>query len=102
MNEDIEIKKLTKFSEKMVGVAFKKNITPVYFETRWGLHTFFVKKPIDVVICDDSFIVRKIVRNLKPWKVLFWDPRYKKILELPLNYKKYSKVKIGDKIQLES
>ena len=91
--------KLTKFSEKMVGVAFKKNITPVFFETRWGLHTFFVRKPIDVVICDDNFIVRKIVRNLKPWRVLFWDPRYKKVLELPLNYKKYSKVKIGGNIQ---
>jgi len=96
----MKIKKLTKFSDKLLGLAFRKNIKPVYFETRWGIHTFFVKKPIDVVICDDDFIVRKIVRNLKPWKILVWNPMYKNVLELPLRNKKYSYIKVGDKVKM--
>jgi uncharacterized membrane protein (UPF0127 family) len=96
----MKIQKLTTFFEKLQGLSFKDNIQPVFFETRWGIHTFFVKKPIDVIICDDNFIVRKIVRHMKPRKVLVWDPLYKNVLELPENFKKYSKIKIGDKIEI--
>lgn len=94
----MKIKKLTTFREKLLGLSFKSNITPIYFETRWGMHTLFVKKPIDVIICDDDFTVRKIVRSLKPWRVLIWNPMYKRILELPVSYKNYSEIDIGDKI----
>jgi uncharacterized membrane protein (UPF0127 family) len=96
----MKIQRLTSLPEKLLGLSFKENIQPVYFETRFGIHTFFVKKAIDVVICDDDFIVRKIVRSMKPWKVLIWNPKYKKVLELPTNYKKYSKITIGDKIDI--
>ncbi len=96
----MKIRKLTGFSEKLVGLAFRKNITPVYFETRFGIHTFFVRQPIDVVIFDDNCIVRKIARNLRPGKVFIWNPNYKNVLELPVNYQKYSKIKIGDRIQV--
>lgn len=96
----MKIKKLAKFSEKLLGLSFSNNIEPVYFETRWGIHTFFVKKPVDVMVCDDDLIVRKIVRNLKPWKILVWNPMYKKVLELPLNNKEYSEIKVGDKIKI--
>ena len=92
------IRRLSEFSDKLIGLAFKNKIEPAYLETRWGIHTFFVRKSIDVVIADDNFIVRKIVRNLKPWRILFWNPKYKKVLELPANYKKYSQIKIGDVI----
>ena len=96
----MKIQILTSLPQKLLGLSFKENIKPVYYETRFGIHTFFVKKAIDVVICDDDFIVRKIVRSMKPWKVLIWNPKYKKVLELPVNYKKYSKIIIGDKIDI--
>ena len=96
----MKVKKVTKFSEKLLGLSFKNNINPVYFETRWGIHTFFVREPIDVVICDDNFYVRKIVRSMKPWRVLVWNPMYKRILELPANYKEYSEIKIGHKVRI--
>jgi len=96
----MKIKKLTSFFEKLQGLSFIDVLQPVYFETRWGIHTCFVKKPIDVIICDDNFIVRKIVRCMKPWRVLVWDPLYKNVFELPENFKIYSKIKIGDKIKI--
>jgi uncharacterized membrane protein (UPF0127 family) len=91
---------LTGLIDKTIGVAFKEKIEPVYFKTRWGIHTFFVKHPIDVFVMDDNFVVRKMIRGLKPWRVFFWNPRYKNVLELPQYLKKYKKYKIGDKIML--
>jgi|SRR3989344_4538383 len=96
----MKVKHLTGFVEKIIGLSFKTKIKPVYFETRWGIHTFFVREPIDVIIVDDKFVVRKIVRCLKPRRIMFWNPIYKKVIEVPLNYVRYSKVKIGEKIML--
>jgi uncharacterized membrane protein (UPF0127 family) len=96
----MKIKKLKKFSEKLLGLSFRNNITPIYFETRWGIHTFFVKKTIDIVICDDNYIVRKIRRTLRPWKIFVWNPLYKNVFELPPDDKNYSHINIGDKIKI--
>jgi len=94
----VKIKKLSNFSEMLFGLAFKKNLEPVYFETRWGIHTFFVRKPIDVVICDDNNVVRKIKKNLKPWRIFIWNPKFKNVYEFPANSKYISKISIGSKI----
>ena len=79
---------------------FEKNIKPVYFETRFGIHTFFVKYPIDVLIMDDKNIVRVIKKSLKPWRVYFWKPTYFKILELPAGEVKRNEIKVGSNINL--
>lgn len=97
----MKVKKLTTFWERLQGLSFKNKIIPVYFETRWGIHTFFVKEPIDVIICDDSYIVRKLVRSLKPSSVLVWNPGYKKVFEIPESYGKNAKINIGDKFYPE-
>lgn len=62
----------------------KKKAETVYLETRWGIHTFFMKYPIDVFVLDDKDKVVKVKRNLKPWRVFFWNPRYYRVLETPV------------------
>ena len=59
-----------------------KNIYPVYFKSRGGIHTFFMLSPIDVVILDESNRVVKIAKSLKPNRLFFWNPRYENVLEL--------------------
>lgn len=97
----MKVKKLNTLLEVLQGVAFKEKITPVYFETRWGVHTFFVKQPIDVFICDDHLIVVKIKRGLKPWRIFTWNPMYKIVIETPPNHKLYKNIKEGSKIPLQ-
>lgn len=97
----LKVKALRSFKEKSVGLIGEKNIYPVYFTTRWGIHTFGVLFPIDVIIMDTNNRVVKIVQNLKPNRMLLWNPKYKDIIELPKDTIKIKGIKIGEKITLE-
>jgi uncharacterized membrane protein (UPF0127 family) len=79
------------------GNMFRKKILPLYFETRWGIHTFFVREPIDVLILDEENRVQVIKKDLKPWRLFFWNPRYGKVVELPMSNKNFG---IGIKVEL--
>lgn len=97
----MKLKKLSGFIETTFGLMFKNSIRPIYFETRWGIHTFFVKSEIDVLILDRSnrIVVKK--ENLKPWRLFFWNPRYNKVIETQANFTRNTNLTIGDKISLE-
>jgi uncharacterized protein len=86
--------------EKVRGLMFSKSISPVYFETRFGVHTFFVNFPIDVVILDANNIVCELKQNLSPWRVFLWNPKYFRVIETPDGFVKLRKIMIGTKIKL--
>lgn len=71
----------------------KKKAETVYLETRWGIHTFFMKFPIDVMVLDNKNKVVKIKRELKPWRLFLWNPKYYKVVELPAG--KISNLNLG-------
>jgi len=96
----IKAKELVSFTEKSVGLILSKNIESVYFETKFGIHTFFMRKPIDVIVMDKNFMVRVIKKVLKPWKVFVWNPKYCRILEMSVNSVDKNKIKKGDKIKI--
>ncbi len=83
MTSSVKVKILTSFSEKLIGLIGEKNIYPVYFETYGAIHTFGMRSVIDVVILDKNNKVVKIKKELKPNKLFFWNPKYKRVLELP-------------------
>jgi uncharacterized membrane protein (UPF0127 family) len=47
------------------------------------VHTFGVREPIDIVFCDESWIVRHIVRSMHPYRVSRWVARCRYAVELP-------------------
>lgn len=77
------VQALRSFAEKSKGLLGAVVPRAVFFETRWGIHTVGMRFPIDVLILDENFCVKKIARNLLPNRFLFWNPRYKKVVELP-------------------
>lgn len=79
---------------------FTGEITPIYFETRLGIHTFFVRHPIDVLILDKDFIVRKLKKGLVPWRLLFWNPKYFRVVEGPVGFIRNNKIKTNNKLLL--
>lgn len=79
----IEAKYLTSWREKSKGLIGEKKAFPVFFKTRFGIHTFGMKFPIDVVILDKKMVVVSLKENLKPNRFLFWNPIYCGVLELP-------------------
>jgi uncharacterized membrane protein (UPF0127 family) len=88
--------------QKIRGLLGKKNISPLLFETRFGIHTFGMKHAIDIVILDKKNIVRKIKSSLNPNRLFFWNPHYFRVLELPSGTVKVKKIIIGAKIIFEN
>lgn len=74
---------LKTFREKSNGMRIFKEPRAVYFETRWGVHTLGMKFPIDVVVLDEGGVVRAIKRDIKPNRCFFWNPKHRRVLELP-------------------
>ena len=95
----IKVKKLFGIN-KFVGLMFSDLSEPIYFETHFGIHTFFVKKPIDVLVLDKDFIVRKFA-NVKPNRIFFWSPKYIRVIEVQSGFIQKHKIKPGDKITIK-
>ncbi len=80
---EIRVKKLKSFKEKTLGLIFAKSAYPALIETRFGIHTFGLRFPIDVLILDNLNRVMLIRRSLKPNRIFVWNPKFKKVIELP-------------------
>ncbi len=84
------------FSDKIFGMILEKNSQGLIFESRFGIHTFFMKKPIDVLILDKNNRVGQIKKSLKPNRIFLWNPVFSKIIELPEGSLERSGTKKGD------
>ena len=86
--------------EASLGLMGRKSPQAVFFTTRWGIHTFFVRFPIDIVILDEHNTVCLLKRALLPNRVFVWNPKYYRVIELPGGTIEKIKLKIGEKITL--
>ena len=73
---------------------FKEEITPICFPKCHSIHTFFMKKNIDVVMTDRDNKIIAIYRNVPKNKIIINRKAYN-TYELPTD--KY-KIKLNDKI----
>lgn len=85
---------------KTVGLLPDKKPHPIYFKTRFGLHTFGMKWGIDVMILDNMNTVIKLKRHLKPNNIFFWNPLYNRVVEFPKGTLKKLDISLGDTITL--
>lgn len=91
---------LQSFYQKSLGLLGSKHPTAVIFTTRFGIHTFGMTYPIDVLILDEYHSVVALKHSLRPNKIFFWNPRYQTVLELPAGTVKKTKTNIGDQLLL--
>jgi uncharacterized protein len=96
----IQAKDYSKYSKKILGLIGKNKADTIFLKTRFGIHTFGVKFPIDVLILDNKNQVVKIMENLKQGRIFVWNPIYNNVVEMPKDLVKNRKIKIGDKIRL--
>jgi len=47
------------------------------------IHTFFMRFAIDVLFLDKEYRVRRVVENIKPWRLSPWVFSAHSVLELP-------------------
>lgn len=96
----LRVRLLKGFLSKSIGLLGSAKSYPVYFTTRFGIHTYGMKFPIDAIVLDNNNRVKKISTNLKPNRFFFWLPIYNRVVELPAGTVRKLKVKKEDKIKL--
>jgi len=89
------------FGEKTRGLAGSLLPRALAFRTRWGIHTFGMRFPIDVLVCDDALRVKVIRRDMRHRSFFFWNPKYSRVFELPAGALKRSGTEIGDQLTIE-
>lgn len=63
-----------------------------------GVHTFFMKYPIDVVFADRDGVVVAVCHSLRPWRWTAIHPHAYEVIELPAGAAKAAGVKEGSRI----
>lgn len=63
------------------------------------IHTFFMKFPIDVLFLDADLTVRRVIEDLRPWRLSPWVLSARSVLELQGGVLKGS-VRVGDKLEM--
>ena len=96
----ITAKEIKGFLAKSKGLINKPKPDNIFFKTRWGIHTFGLKFPIDVIITDKNNKVVALRKNLKPNNIFIWNPRYENVLELKPQTIKINNIKINSKLKL--
>lgn len=91
---------LTSLRDKVVGLIGTAAAHPVMFHTRWGIHTFGMKFPIDVLILGNNLEVVKLAENLAPNLLFFWNPRYHTAIELPAGWVSKNGIARSDRIHI--
>lgn len=97
----IKVKLFSSTKDRLVGLIGSDKPEAVMFLTRFGIHTFGMKFPIDILVLDKDNKVVKIAQNLKPGNLFFWPPKFNKVIELPKGFVSKKKIKVGSKISLQ-
>ena len=67
-----------------------------------GVHTWWMRFPIDILALDDRGIVIDSVANLKPWRIRLPRRGTAGVLELPVGTLNQSRTAVGHRITFES
>jgi uncharacterized protein len=97
----ITVRVLTNVFDKSRGMIGWEKASPIFFTTRFGIHTFGMRFPIDVLILDSHFRVVKMAPTLPPNRVLFWLPLFDKVIEIPAGEIQKKNIHVGSIITIE-
>lgn len=84
--KSFELKTCTKFKDRLLGNCFKKEINQILcFPKCNSIHTFFMRRNIDVVMLDKNKTVKYVSPNVKPWRIILPKKDIYYTLEFPCN-----------------
>ncbi len=86
--------------DKSLGLLKYKTPTAMLLKTHFGIHTFGMHYPIDILILDKKNRVIVMKENLQPNRVFLWNFKYETVLELPPGTIEKTETEIEDKILL--
>lgn len=65
-----------------------------------SVHMFGMRYPLDVVFADDRAVVRRVIPQLRPWRVTGWVRGARYAIELPAGTAARTGTVAGDQLEL--
>ena len=98
-NKKIALEECASFGSRLKGFMFSNKIDrALLFNRCRSIHTFFMKKNIDVIMCDNNNKILYYYHNLGKNKIIFPKKYVYKTIEFPVDY---FDIKIGEKIKIK-
>ena len=91
------------FKTRFVGLLGKKSLPKdhaLLITPSTGVHTLFMRFPIDVIALDKQNLVVSLHPNVKPWRIAAVNPRTHAVIELPANTLLQTPVNKGDQLTI--
>lgn len=85
--------------EKAIGLIGKEPQTLI-LRTHFGIHTFGMNYPIDVLVINKHHRVVALKEKLKPNRIFLWNPKYDFIIELPKGTIEKTHTELGDTLSV--
>ncbi len=85
---------------KSLGLLGKATPEAIIFHTRFGIHTFLLQFPIDVIILNANGQIVALKKSLKANRIFVWNPQFETVIELPEGLIEKSKTEKGDLIEV--
>ncbi|MBA3723280.1 MAG: DUF192 domain-containing protein [Candidatus Levybacteria bacterium] len=89
------------FIDQSLGLLKYPTPTAMLIKTRFGIHTFFMKYAIDVLVLDKENRIVKLKENLKPNVIFIWNPKYDTVVESREGTIKKTNTQVGDVLILK-
>lgn len=93
-----QVRRAVTFGEKLVGLMHRKEVRPLLMKTRFGIHTYGMRFPIDVIVFNREGVVTMVQEEVRPRSFIFWKPNAMYVLELPQGYVRASRTALGDEL----
>ena len=89
---------------RFVGLMGKRTIDPqggLWITPSSGVHTCWMRMPIDVVALDRKLRVVKLGRQVRPWRLSGLSLKTHSVLELPAGRIEACGLSVGDRLKME-
>jgi len=98
-NKEINLIDCKSFFSRFKGFMLTKNIDKaLLFNNCNSIHTFFMKKNIDVILCNKDNETLYYYNNLSPNKIILPKKNVSKVFELPTNY---FNIKLNERMEIK-
>ncbi len=71
------------FRDQTLGLLAYETPVAMLLKSSFGIHTLFMKYPIDVLILDKNNRVAALRKRMQPNTFFVWNPLHRTIIELP-------------------
>ncbi|MHB9155985.1 MAG: DUF192 domain-containing protein [Endomicrobiales bacterium] len=93
---DVEVAIAAAFLSRLLGLMGRRTPQALFLSPCSGIHTFFMRFPIDAVFLDRAGRIVTVLPGLRPWRAALPALRARSVLELPAGAARRLSLKAGD------